>query len=120
MDRDKARSPDGRVFAISNLQLEERYRHPDYAFTEGNGQLSETGRIVLFELKSRKPGDPAFVARWDGGNRKFLHKIQYAVDIDILGVSGADQKQFRKGVGGYSGHHANRLSDTENRYNVLI
>jgi hypothetical protein len=120
MDKDKARLPDGRVFAIHNIKLEERYRHPDYDYTLGDGALSETGRIDLFELKSKKPNDPSFIARWDGGNRVFPHKIQYAVDIDIQGVSKAEQRRFRKGKGGYSGHHTTRASPDENRYEVLI
>jgi hypothetical protein len=120
MDRDKARLPDGRVFLIHNIKIDERYRHPDYTCTLGDGALSETGRIDLFKLESTKPGDPSFVARWDGGNRSFLHKIRYDVDIDIIGVSARDERRFKKGRGGYGGHHTMRVKQDENKYDVRI
>jgi hypothetical protein len=60
MEKDKARMPDGRVFVIHNIKIEERYRHPDYACTRCNGALSETGRIDIFELRSTKPDHPSF------------------------------------------------------------
>jgi hypothetical protein len=71
-------------------------------------------------LKSTKPGDPSFVARWDGGNRSFLHKIRYDVDVDIVGVSAGEERRFKKGRGGYGGHHTMRVKQDENKYDVRI
>jgi hypothetical protein len=120
MDKDQARKPDGRVFAIRNIKIEELYRNPDYTCALGDGALSKTGRIVLFEVRSARSSDPSFVARWDGGNRSFLHKIKYEVDIDIVGVSKAEQRRFRKRRGGYKGHHTIRVNQDGNKYEVSI
>jgi hypothetical protein len=120
MENAKARIPDGRVFVIRNIKIEERYRHPDYACTRCNGALSETGRIDIFELRSTKPDHPSFIARWDGGNRSFFRKIRYDVDIDIVGVSAGDERRFKKGKAGYGGHHTTRVNQGENKYDVLI
>jgi hypothetical protein len=120
MNRDKARLQDGRVFDIRDLNVEQRYLHPDYTYVKGDGKLSETGQLILFELKPNKESDPSFIARWDGGNRAIPEKIQYAVDIDMRGPSKAAEKKFRDGADGYCGHHTEKVSDTENKYRALI
>jgi hypothetical protein len=120
MDREKGRMPDGRVFVIHNINATTRYIHPNYDYVVGDGILSETGRVVIFELRPKQPDDPGFVARWDGGNRAIPDKIQYAVDIDIVGPSNAEQRRFRNDQNGYSGHHAHQPSDEQNTYEVYI
>jgi len=120
MDRRKARFEDGRVFDIRDLREDIRFIHPDYRYIKGNGTLSDTGELVLFKLIPKSLTSSTFVARWDGGSRGFLHKTRYDVDVDMDGPGKAEEKQFRNGKNGYSGHHTTKISDAENKYRVCI
>jgi hypothetical protein len=112
--------PDGHVFAVRDIILDERHLDPDYERITGDGLLSPTGRVILFRLQPKIVEMPSFVARWDGGARTFLHKIRYDVDIDMENASKLARWRFRKGMGAYCGHHSVKLSPDENKYRVFI
>jgi hypothetical protein len=86
----------------------------------GDGKLPDANddRVIVFELRSKKPDLPSFSARWDGGNRSVPSSIQYDLDIDLIGAP-REAKRFKRGEVGYARHHAIRVG-TENKYNVCL
>jgi hypothetical protein len=117
MRKPRGRVSDGRVFEISDIKADTRHLHPDYKYVVADGSLAENDRLLIFELCPKIAGLPSFAARWDGGNRS--GKVQYALDIDIRGVSDEEIKQFKRGKNGYCGHHAKQVGN-ENKYHVRL
>jgi len=71
---------------------------PDKSF------IGATGHLVVFELRSASAELPHFEGRWD--------QKESALDIDVRGVSKAEQRRFKNSECKSSGHHTVR--DTKN------
>jgi len=107
---------DGKVFEINNLTIDVRCLNPNYSLLkQDSAALGATGRLDLFELRPKSGGGPAFFGRWDGGSRDQGKVERDDLDIDISGVSRAEQHRFESGKNGYAGHHSSRIPSTTGR-----
>jgi hypothetical protein len=108
----KLQKEDGKVFEAKDIAIDVRFLNPKYVLLkQGTAVPEEMGRINIFELR-RKSGDgPFFSARWDGGSRD-KGKDRADLDVDIYGVSKAEQRRFKNGANGYAGHHSNKIAST--------
>jgi hypothetical protein len=113
---------DGKVFEINNLTIDVRCLNPNYSLLkQDSAALGATGRLDLFELRPQSGGGPSFFGRWDGGSRDQGKVERDDLDIDISGVSRAEQHRFESGKNGYAGHHSSRIPSTTGRaYEVSI
>lgn len=119
---DRVLRQDGKVFEARDLRIDEQYRNEEYVLSKPDvPTITPTGQFVIFELRSVAPSGPYFVGRWDGGCRSVGKQERDDLDVDILGVSEAATRQFKKGVGGYSGHHSTKVPTLTGRaYRVCI
>lgn len=118
----KVQVQDGKVFEINSLTIGEGYLNPNYSLLkQDSAVLGATGRLDIFELRPKSGGGPSFSGRWDGGSRDKGKVERDDLDIDISGVSIAEQRRFRNGEDGYAGHHPKRIASTPARvYEVSI
>jgi hypothetical protein len=102
-----------RVVEIKNLKIE-NYIHPDYEIeTESYGKLSETGLVLVFQIKSIVDDkEPYFIARWDQNFE--------TLDIDIKNVDNRVKALFNAEKDGYAGHHPVRILQETRTYDVNI
>jgi hypothetical protein len=109
----KVRRQDGKVFEINGLTIGEGYLNPNYSLLKRDSAVLEaTGSFYIFELRPKSEGRPSFSGRWDGGSRDQRKVERYDLDIDISGVSIAEQRRFRNEENGYAGHHPKRIAST--------
>jgi hypothetical protein len=92
----------------------ENYIHPDYKIeTESCGKLSETGLVLVFQIKSIVDDkEPYFIARWDQNFE--------TLDIDIKNVDNKVKALFNAEKDGYVGHHPARILHETRTYDVNI
>ena len=116
----RVQQPDGKVFHVRDLEIEGPDQDRRYACKHGDGQLTPTGHLVVFELTPDCSTLPSFVARWDGGKRGPGNQERFDLDIDILGKPD-DVWTFKKRQAGYCGHHTKRIFSTKGwGYEVLV
>jgi len=116
------RKQDGKAFETQNVKiLQQTYLNPKYILSEQTAnEISSTGQLNVFEIRPSGDG-PSFTGRWDGGSRDAGKKERCDLDIDIDRVSKRQQRRFKKGKGGYSGHHTAKVaSDTGHTYQVSL
>jgi hypothetical protein len=102
-----------RVDKISSPKVEIRYIHPDYVFHFEEGGLTDTGLLNVFKIDSlTSPSCPQFVGRWD--------QSVETLDVDVFNVSTTSGVKFRAGKDGFTGHHPQRLSDSNRSYNITV
>jgi hypothetical protein len=98
------------VFEISNVEIEQTFLNPEYDLSQQPvANISITGWLVIFNVTPKSRSGPCFVGRWDGGSRDARKTERYDLDIDINGISKAQQLLFKRGESGYSGHHAKKI-----------
>jgi len=86
--------------------------HPAYELRYEDVSLAtETGHLVLFRLEPSESSLPTFSARWD--------LKPNTVDIDLIGGERAS-REFKAGVGDYSGHHTTLVSETPRIYQAEL
>ena len=104
MDIKKVEERDG-ARATLNVSEERKYIHPDYDLVLGEGEIGPTGLLAIATLKLKNSGTgvlPEFILRWDDKDDR--------LDVDSLSKLEKEQRLFRKGTGGYYGHHSVRIS----------
>jgi hypothetical protein len=102
----------GRVASVRRRDVETISIDNDYTLTfPDKSFLTETGHLIIFELK-RESNGPDFQARWDDKRS--------AIDIDVVGVSKAQQRRFQKSEEGLDGHHSTDVSKDERKYHINI
>jgi hypothetical protein len=97
----------GRVFKVSNLEVNSNYIHSDYECEPCGGILTDTGDLRVLKLVPKSGSGPYFTARWD---QKPEH-----LDIDMHGASKSAIGDFKNNRNGYSGHHTSRSTDPDKR-----
>ena len=104
---------EGRVNKVADLQVNQTRIHPDYTWLRGNCILSDTGQLEVLKVV-RKSGDgPYFIARWD--------QRPQSLDIDMFGATESENRDFKAGKGGYSGHHPSQTANQNGRcFDVFI
>lgn len=108
MDREKVAIRNGKAFKTNEVTvkadlIDARYKSSIYS----NKKITDTGRLIIGELKPQDETLPGFLFRWDEKDDRF--------DVDITNVSKNKKRKFEHGEGGYRGHHRRRIHDEENR-----
>jgi hypothetical protein len=108
MDREKVAIRNGKAFKTNEVTvkadlIDARYKSSIYS----NKKITDTGRLIIGELKPQDETLPGFLFRWDEKDDRF--------DVDITNVSKNKKRKFEHGEGGYRGHHPRRIHDEENR-----
>ena len=116
----KVLKQDGKVFEVRDFNVKMKYRSRNYELFPREGVLNSTGRLDIFELRPKLGNLPTFSARWDGGSREEGKTERSDLDIDITGVSAKESKRFKSGVGGYSGHHTDKMPNEGHTYQVSL
>lgn len=74
--------------------------------------MSETGYLILFEIKPINDSSPSFLGRWD--------QNYGTIDVDILGTEEKTASHFKAEKNGYFGHHPKRISEAKRTYDVQV
>jgi hypothetical protein len=114
MDIKEVEEGDG-AKAILNVSEEREYVHPDYDLVLGEGQIGQTGLLAIATLKLKNPRTgslPDFVLRWDDKDDR--------LDVDSLSKLEKEQRLFRRGTGGYCGHHSVRISTSPRAFEINL
>lgn len=108
MDREKVAIRDGKVFKTNEVKVKQDYIDARYElFLYPKNVITPTGLLTVGELKPKYKSLPGFLFRWD-------EKAE-SLDVDIKNVSEEVEKEFKRGIRGYKGHHTKRVSDEKNR-----
>jgi len=112
---------DGKAFETFNIEIDVTYLNPRYALSKQRvNVMTANGRLDVFELNP-SGGGPSFIGRWDGGSRDPGKTERHDLDIDIYRVSRGQQRRFKKGERGYSGHHTTKVQSNRGRkYQVSL
>ena len=112
---------DGKAFETFNIEIDVTYLNPRYALSKQRvNVMTANGRLDVFELNPSE-GGPSFIGRWDGGSRDPGKTERHDLDIDIYRVSRGQQRRFKKGERGYSGHHTTKVQSNRGRkYQVSL
>ena len=112
---------DGKAFETFNIEIDVTYLNPRYALSKQRvNVMTANGRLDVFELNP-SGGGPSFIGRWDGGSRDPGKTERHDSDIDIYRVSRGQQRRFKKGERGYSGHHTTKVQSNRGRkYQVSL
>jgi hypothetical protein len=101
-----------RVNSTFNPKFDITFMHPEYCVNTGKRQMTKTGFMVVFELKTENKTLPTFLGRWD--------EKEQLLDIDILGVDKKSTSDFRAEKNGYSGHHPKHISESPRLFQIEI
>jgi hypothetical protein len=104
MDTNKVAKRDGKARRTFNVSEQHTFIHAEYHMVPDGAQIGPTGLLIIARLKPKNTTAgalPEFVFRWD---EKDSH-----LDVDPVGVSEAEETQFKRGTSGYRGHHADKL-----------
>jgi hypothetical protein len=104
MDTNEVAKRDGKARRVFNVSERHTFIHAEYDIVPNGAQIGPTGPLIIARLKPRNATIgtlPEFVLRWDEKDKR--------LDVDPVHVSGAEERQFRRGTSGYYGHHADRL-----------
>ena len=118
---ERIQKEDGKAFETYNIKIDVTYLNPKYSFSKQTvNVMTGNGLLKVFEL-SPSGGGPSFIGRWDGGSRDPGKTERYDLDIDIYEVSSEENRHFKKGECGYSGHHTTKVeNDKERKYHVSL
>ena len=75
-------------------------------------KIKPNNLLIVGEMKPQKRSLPGFWFRWD--------ERANALDVDILGVPDSIKDLFKKGEGGYGGHHTNKVISDKRIYEADI
>jgi len=117
MDKEKVyKNESGRdVFRVNssfNVKVEKEFLHAEYSMKTDKSEMTETGHLVVFELKTDNKALPYFVGRWD--------QKEELLDIDILGIDKKAVSNFRAEKNGYSGHHPELILESPRLFQIEI
>ena len=103
MKKEQVARQDGKAFRTNTVRVEkEEYKDPQYTIeTYGSRGIGETGLLEIGRIVPVVSGLPRFLLRWD--------ERQEALDVNIEGISEAEVERFKRGQGGYKGHHTVRI-----------
>jgi hypothetical protein len=112
MDPEKVALLDGKVRAVHHLNLTTQFLDESYRLERHDEpELKRTGRLEIFRLVPKHSGAlPSFAFRWD----EHGESNEGALDVDLVG-SARDQRLFKNGRGGWSGHHTVRTVALDRR-----
>lgn len=114
LDPDKVRKKDGKARKPIKVDVSGGYSlNSDYRLQLCSGRpIGNTGLLVIFEIIPKFPTLPRFIGRWD--------EKADVLDVDIQKVSKAEGSKFKRGRGGYSGHHPAIISKTDREFHVNV
>ena len=104
MDTNEVAKRDGKARRAFNVSERHTFIHAEYEIVLDGAQIGPTGPLIIARLKRKNATTgtlPEFVLRWDEKDNR--------LDVDPVGVSEAEERQFKKGPSGYYGHHADKL-----------
>lgn len=98
---------------VFNLKINKELLNSNYSLSyNDDNDLSETGLVELFIIKSNNPDFPYFKARWD--------QWDDMVDVDIKNVSKKVSQSFKKWEDWYLWHHSRKIIDPSRTYFIEI
>jgi hypothetical protein len=109
---DEVKKVDGKAVRIRKIQVDQIFLDAAYRLIfDASVPIGDTGLLAPFELVNTG-GSPGFQGRWD-------EKAE-ALDIDIVGLSAAETREFKKGLNGNQGHHSVRIASDAWKFHVDI
>ena len=115
MDTNKVARRDGKARRAFNVSERHTFIHAQYHMVPDGAQIGPTGLLIIARLKPKNTRTgtlPEFVLRWDEKDRR--------LDVDPVGVSETEERQFRRGTSGYYGHHAHKLDSATRVFEANI
>jgi hypothetical protein len=104
--------PDGRVHSTRVKNKAVEYLAAGYSLRVlSENAITATGHTLVGEIVPDEPHLPTFQLRWD--------EKENCCNVDMLGSDGKAIRQFRKGTGGYRGHHA-QIVDRDGEHVVVF
>ncbi len=102
MDPEEFKKKKRKVAGITKVETQRVYLNPEYTIkTFENTKTTKTAWVRVAEISSDKPGNPAFILRWD--------KKADTIDADIH--LNRDKRNDLWSKQGYTGHHPQKVKD---------
>jgi hypothetical protein len=113
----RVQKQDGKAFENYNIKIRRSYLNPKYHLKRQTANvITPTGLLKVFELTSLTTG-PSFTGRYYRDSKQTAPELK----IDIDRVSPGEKQRFKRGRGGYAGHHAEKvLNSPDRKYRVCI
>jgi hypothetical protein len=105
--------------SADGIEIEVSFCHPDYELSAEASAVPTPSKLLrLFSLVPETSSDPTFFGRYDARDDLSGHNQASAVDVDASGLAAAEERDFKAGKNGFSGHHSTRTKD--GRHQILI
>jgi len=105
-----------KIDKIYNLKIETIFKDQDYEVRKAPEEVGRTGHQIIFEIIPQKSKLPKFKGRWDGKDKN------KELNIDILGVSKKQKKDFIYSKNRCCGHHVKKvyMNSNKKKYKPII
>lgn len=103
----------------NGIEIEVSFRHPDYELSAEASAVATPSKLLrLFSLVPATSSNPTFFGRYDLRDDLSGRNKASAVDVDVSGLTDAEERDFKAGKNGFSGHHSTRIKDGQ--HEILI
>jgi hypothetical protein len=105
--------------SADGIEIEATFCHSDYELSvEASAVATPSKLLRLFSVVPKTSSDPTFFGRYDARDDLSGRNQASAVDVDALGLTDAEEKDFKAGKNRFSGHHSTRTKDGQHQ--ILI
>jgi hypothetical protein len=103
----------------TGIEIEIKFCHPDYELRVEDSAVATTSKLLrLFSLVPNTSSNPTFFGRYDARDHLSGRDGASAVDVDVSGLTDAEERDFKTGKNGFSGHHSTQTKDRQHQ--ILI
>lgn len=101
------------------IEIEVSFCHPYYELNSAASAVATPSKLLsLFSLVPKTSSNPTFFGRYDARDDLSGRNEASAVDVDVSGLTSAEERDFKAGKNGFSGHHSTRKKDGQHQ--ILI
>lgn len=105
--------------SAEGIEIEVSFCHSDYELSAEASAVATPSKLLrLFSLVPKTPSNPTFFGRYDARDDLSGRDKASAVDVDVPGLTDAEERDFKAGKNGFSGHHSTRTKDRQHQ--ILI
>ncbi|MGB6687494.1 MAG: hypothetical protein WBE76_06595 [Terracidiphilus sp.] len=105
--------------SANGIEIEVSFCHPDYELSAEASAVATPSKLLrIFSLVPETSSNPTFFGRYDARDDLSGRNKASAVDVDVSGLTDAEERDFKAGKNGFSGHHSTRTKDGQHQ--ILI
>lgn len=94
------------------IEIVINFCHSDYTLSAEASAVATSSKLLrLFSLLPETHSNPTFFGRYDARDHLSGRNKASAVDVDVQGLKKAEERDFKAGKNGFSGHHSTQIND---------